>query len=130
MRFRGMLSVAAGAAITLGAAACSNSTTAPAVDLSGTYGLVSIQFGPPPALTPPTETGTLSLSATQYNLTLSGAQPESDSGTYSISGSSWSQQSSVNGTQSVGTYSLSGTTLTVTTVQGGITVVSAWQKQS
>ena len=65
-----------------------------------------------------------------YNLMLSGQVPEQDTGTYSISGPNWSQQSSVNGTQSVGTYTLSGTQLTVTTVQQGITVVSVWQKQS
>ena len=131
MRFRGLLSVAASAAIALGAGACSSSTTGPSVNLSGTYGLVSIQFGTGGAvLTPPTETGSLSLSATTYNLTLSGAQPETDTGTYAISGSSWSQASSTTGTQSTGTYTLSGSTLTVTTTQQGIVVVSIWQKLS
>ena len=140
MGFRGMLKVMAAGAIALGGGACSSSTAPASVDLSGTYGLVSIQFGTgTTALTPPTETGNLALSTTNttgtgsqgtYNLTLSGAQPENDSGTYSISGSSWSQQSSVNGSQSVGTYTLAGTQLTVTTVQQGITVISVWQKQS
>jgi hypothetical protein len=131
MRFRGLLSVAASAAIALGAGGCSSSTTAPSVDLSGTYGLVSIQFGTGgQVLTPPTETGSLSLSATTYSLTLSGAQPETDTGTYAISGSSWSQASATNGTQSTGTYTVSGATLTVTTTQQGIVVVSIWQKLS
>jgi hypothetical protein len=131
MRFRGLLSVAASAAIALGAGGCSNSTTAPSVNLSGTYGLVSIQFGTGgQVLTPPTETGSLSLSATTYSLTLSGASPQTDTGTYAISGSSWSQASSTTGTQSTGTYTVSGATLTVTTTQQGIVVVSIWQKLS
>jgi hypothetical protein len=131
MRFRGLLSVAASAAIALGAGACSNSTTSPSVNLSGTYGLVSIQFGQGTTpLTPPTETGSLSLSATTYSLTLSGAQPETDTGTYAITGSTWSQASSTNGTQSMGSYTVSGATLTVTTTQQGIVVVSVWQKLS
>jgi len=131
MRFRGLLSVAASAAIALGAGACSNSTTAPSVNLSGMYGLVSIQFGQGTTpLMPPTETGSLSLSATTYSLTLSGAQPETDTGTYAITGSTWSQASSTNGTQSMGSYTVSGATLTVTTTQQGIVVVSVWQKLS
>ena len=131
MGFRGMLRVAAAAAIALGGGACSSTTAPASVDLSGTYGLVSIEFGAgTAALTPPTETGSFSLNATTYNLTLSGAVPETDTGTYSISGSNWSQQSSTTGTQATGTYALSGIQLTVTTIQGGVTVVSVWQKLS
>jgi hypothetical protein len=132
MRFRGLLFVAASAAIALGAGGCSNSTTAPAVDLSGTYGLVSIQFGTGTTpLTPPAETGTFSLSATTYSVTLSGQVPEQDTGTYKISGSTWSQiSSSQGGAQSTGTYTLNGSTLTVTTTQGGVVIVSVWQKLS
>lgn len=131
MGFRGMLRLAAAAAITAGGWACSSSTAPTTVDLSGTYGLVSIQFGTgTTALTPPTETGSFSLNATTYNLTLSGAVNQTDTGTYSISGSTWTQSSTTNGFQSTGTYTLSGTQLTVTTVQQGITVVSVWQKQS
>jgi len=131
MRFRGLLSVAASAAIALGAGGC-NSTTAPSVNLSGTYGLVSIQFGTGTTpLTPPAETGTFSLSATTYSVTLSGQVPQQDTGTYSISGSTWSQMSSTQGgLQSTGTYTLSGSTLTVTTTQGGVVIVSVWQKLS
>ena len=128
MGFRGMLKAAAAAVIALGGWACSSSTAPTSVDLSGNYGLVSIQFGAgTTALKPPTETGTLALNATTYDLTLSGAVPQTDTGTYSISGSNWSQSSATTG-QSTGTYILSGTTLTVTTIQGGITVVSVWQK--
>jgi hypothetical protein len=118
------------AAIALGGVACSNSTTAPPVDLSGTYQLVSIQFGTgQPTLTPPAETGSFTLTATTYTLTLSGAVSQTDAGTYTLSGSNWSQSSTQNGFQSTGTYTLSGATLTVTTVQQGVTVVSVWQKQ-
>ena len=131
MGFRGMLRVAAAAAIALGGGACSSTTAPASVDLSGTYGLVSIQFGTgTTVLTPPTETGSFSLNTTTYNLTLSGAVNQTDTGTYSISGSNWSQSSTTNGFQSTGTYTVSGTQLTVTTVQQGITVVSVWQKQS
>ena len=131
MRFRGLLSVAASAAIALGAGACSNSTTAPSVNLTGTYALVSIQIGSGQALTPANgETGSFSLSATTYNLTLSGPLSQTDAGTYTISGSTWTQTSTTTG-QSNGTYTLSGTTLTVTTVQPTVgTVVSVWQKLS
>ena len=130
MPLSGLRPLVVGAAITFGAGACS-STTAPAVDLTGNYGLVSIQFGQGTALTPPTETGTFSLSATAYNLTLSGSVSETDTGTYTISGGSiWSQTSSTQGVTSSGTYSLNGITLTVTTVQQGITIVAVWEKLS
>ncbi len=131
MGFRGMLRVMTAAVITVGGWACSSSTAPASVDLSGTYGLVSIQFGTgTTALTPPTETGQFTLNATTYSLTLSGAVNQTDTGTYSISGSNWTQSSTTNGFQSTGTYTLSGTQLTVTTVQQGVTVVSVWQKLS
>lgn len=130
MGFRSLLLLAAGPAIALGITGCS-STTAPSVDLTGTYGLVSIQFGQgTTALSPPTEEGNLALSTTTYNLSLTGAVPETDAGTYAANGTSWSQVSSTSGVQSTGTYTLSGTTLTVTTVQSGVTVVAVWQKLS
>jgi hypothetical protein len=130
MGFRSLLLLAAGSAIALGITGCS-STTAPSVDLTGTYGLVSIQFGQgTTALSPPTEEGNFALSTTTYNLSLTGAVPETDAGTYAANGTSWSQVSSTSGVQSTGTYTLSGTTLTVTTVQSGVTVVAVWQKLS
>ena len=130
MRFSGLRPLVLGAAIALGTGGCS-STTAPSVDLSGNYGLVSIQFGQGTALTPPGETGTFSLSTTAYNLTLSGSVSETDTGTYAISGgSSWSQTSSTQGVTSSGTYTLSGTTLTVTSTQQGTTIVAVWEKLS
>jgi hypothetical protein len=130
MGFRSLLLLAAGPAIALGITGCS-STTAPSVDLTGTYGLVSIQFGQgTTALSPPTEEGNFALSTTTYNLSLTGAVPETDAGTYAANGTSWSQVSSTSGVQSTGTYTLSGTTLTVTTVQSGVTVVAVWQKLS
>ncbi len=128
MGFRGLLLLAASAAVALGIEGC-NSTTAPSVDLTGTYGLVSIQFGQSAAvLTPPNEEGSFALSATTYNLSLTGAVPETDTGTYAANGTSWSQVSSTSAAQSNGTYSLSGTILTVTTVQQGVTVIAVWQK--
>ncbi len=132
MGFRGMLRVAAAAAIALGGGACSSTTAPASVDLSGTYGLVSIQFGTgTTALTPPTETGSFSLNATTYSLTLSGAVNRDGHGDL------FDQREQLEpgivtttGTQSTGTYTLSGTQLTVTTIQGGVTVVSVWQKLS
>lgn len=130
MGLRSVLLLAASAAIALGIEGCS-STTAPSVDLTGTYGLVSIQFGQgTTALSPPTEEGSFALSTTTYNLSLTGAVPETDAGTYAATGTSWSQVSSTSGLQSTGTYALSGRTLTVTTVQQGVTVVAVWQKLS
>ena len=128
MRVRGLLLLAVGAGVTLSAWGC-NSTTAPSVDLTGTYGLVSIQFGQGAAvLTPPNEEGSFALSATTYNLSLTGAVPETDSGTYAATGTSWSQVSSTSAAQSTGSYSLSETILTVTTVQQGVTVIAVWPK--
>ena len=130
MRVRSLLLFALAAGMMLASWGCT-STTAPSADLSGTYGLVSIQFGQSAAvLTPPNEEGSFALSTTTYNLSLTGAVPETDSGTYSATGTTWSQVSSTGGTQSTGSYSLSGTILTVSTVQQGVTVIAVWQKLS
>jgi hypothetical protein len=126
MRFRGWFALAAAASVALG---CSDSSTGPSVNLSGTYSLVSIQFPPQPAITPPTATGTLTLTASAYTLHLVTPQGTvDDNGTYTINGSSWSQSSATTG-QATGSYSLSGSTLTVNTTAQGVTSISIWQKQ-
>lgn len=130
MRVSGWLSLAAVASVALSASGCSNSTTSPTVDLSGTYSLVSIQFPPQPALTPPTATGTFTLTATTYTLqlTIQGQGTLNDNGTYALNGANWSQSSTITG-QATGTYSVSGNTLTVNATATGVTSISVWQKQ-
>lgn len=130
MRVSGWLSLAAVASVALSASGCSNSTTSPTVDLSGTYSLVSIQFPPQPALTSPAATGTFTLTATTYTLqlTIQGQGTVNDNGTYSLNGVNWSQSSTITG-QATGTYSVSGNTLTVNATAQGVTSISVWQKQ-
>jgi hypothetical protein len=130
MRFRGWVTLAAAASVVLGAIGCSDSSTSPNVNLSGTYSLVSIQFPPQAAVTPPNATGTFTLTATTYtlHLVIQGQGTVDDTRTYTISGSSWSQSSSTTG-QATGTYSLTGSTLTVNATAQGVTSVSVWQKQ-
>lgn len=129
MRFRSWFTLAAVASVALGAIGCSNSSTGPSVSLSGTYSLVSIQFPPQPAITPPNATGTFTLTATTYTLHLATPQGTvDDNGTYTINGSNWSQSSTTTG-QATGTYSLNGSTLTVNATGQGVTSISVWQKQ-
>ncbi|HEY8104935.1 MAG TPA: hypothetical protein VIE46_02445 [Gemmatimonadales bacterium] len=130
MRVSGWLSLAAVASVALSASGCSNSSTSPTVDLSGTYSLVSIQFPPQPALTPPTATGTFTLTATTYTLqlTIQGQGTLNDNGTYALNGANWSQSSTITG-QATGTFSVSGNTLTVNATAQGATSISVWQKQ-
>jgi len=130
MRVSGWLGLAVVASVALSASGCSNSTTSPTVDLSGTYTLVSIQFPPQPALTPPTATGTFTLTATSYTLQLNiqGQATVNDNGTYALNGANWSQSSMITG-QATGTYSVSGNTLTVNATAQGVTSISVWQKQ-
>lgn len=128
MRFRGWFTLAVAASVVLGAVGCSDSTTGPSVNLSGSYSLVSIQFPPQPAVTPPNATGTFTLTATTYTLHLVTPQGTvDDNGTYTISGSNWSQSSTITG-QATGTYTLSGSTLTVNATAQGVTSISVWLK--
>jgi len=135
MRIR-WFTLGAAASVALGASACSDSTS-PSVNLSGSYSLVSIQFPPQSALTPPTATGTFTLTANAQtpnqgtytlHLVIQGQPPVDDNGTYSLNGSNWSQSSTTTG-QASGTYSLSGSTLTVNATNSGVTSISVWQKQ-
>jgi len=65
-----------------------------------------------------------------YNVTLnlpSGTQV--DSGTWSVSGSTWTQSSSTQAIQEQGTASLSHDTLTVNLNAAGTQISSVWVKQ-
>jgi hypothetical protein len=104
----------------------------PETDLSGTYQLVSItQSGL--TLSPPLATGSMTLSQTSYEVDLivanqSGGQDMiHDEGTYSTSGNSWTQESTILPVQSVGTFSLQGSTLTVD-VTSPEPVTTVWNK--
>jgi hypothetical protein len=96
--------------------------------------MTSIQNPPNPAFTPPIATGTLVLTATTYDVTIDlQGQPEiQDEGTYTISGSTWSQSSTTNpGVQSTGTYTYDQGTgvLTVDVTALGLRTITGWQKQ-
>ena len=121
------------AALTLG---CGSDNSGPSntPPPAGTYKMTSIQNPPSPAVTPPIATGTLVLTATTYDVTID-VQPQAeiqDEGTYTISGSTWSQTSTTNpGVQSTGTYTYNESTgvLTVDVTAFGVRTISAWQKQ-
>ena len=137
MRFGRSLAAAGCTAVALAVAfACKSSTdnncgsgTPPS--LVGTYSLQSYTIGIS-TLTPPQATGTLHFYTSAYSVSLTVAgQPVADSGSYVITGSQCISQSSVNGNpQFVGTFSLSGTTLTVTGTAGGQAAASQWTKTS
>jgi hypothetical protein len=114
-----------------------SSSTAPtpitAVQLVGTYDLLSITFQGQPTLTPPAATGVLVLTPTTYAVTLHVAPAtaaEVDSGTYSISGNQWSQTSTTSQVQSVGTFTFSHDTLTVNVTTQGMQVNNVWKKRT
>lgn len=130
---RGWLVAVAVMGVAASSACSSNGSTNPgltAAELVGSYDLASLTLGASEPLTPPTATGTLMLTLTRYNLTLnlpSGTQV--DSGTWSVSGSTWSQSSDVSPEQEQGTASLSHDTLSVNLTAGGTTISSVWVKQ-
>ncbi len=102
------------------------------VDLSGTYELVSLtQSGV--TLSPPVATGTLTLTATTYQLQLTTpdlqGQPQqtNDNGTYETSGSDWTQQSATGLGTSTGTFTLQGNTLTVR-VTAPLVLTTVWNR--
>jgi hypothetical protein len=109
----------------------SNSNPAPP---PATYALVSLENPPNPTLTPPAVTGTLVLGATTYDVTINvqGQPPTTDQGTYTISGSNWTQTSTTNqGVQSSGTFTYNQTTgmLSVDVTAVGVRTITVWQKQ-
>lgn len=131
-------------AVTLFAGSCDDegpTNVVPPPDLSGTYDLSSFTQGGV-TLNPPVVNGTIVVTETSrtgsvatgtYALDITTpAGQVIDNGTYSIdtSDDSWSQDSSTQGFQSVGTYSLVGSTLTVeVTAPAAAANTSVWQKQ-
>ena len=130
---RGWLVAAAVMAVVAGTACGSSGPTNPgltAAELVGTYDLASLTLDNDPPLVPPEATGTLTLALSTYNVTLnlpSGTQV--DSGTWSVSGSTWTQSSSTQAIQEQGTASLSHDTLTVNLNAAGTQISSVWVKQ-
>jgi len=115
-------------ALIVGVAACSDSSLAPLpTDLSGSYNLQSIQIA---SVTEPSSDGTLQLGTSSYDLalTINGQIQPEDVGTYAIgSPNSWVQTSTTTGVQSLGSFSLSGSTLTVT-LTSPESIVLVWTK--
>jgi len=99
--------------------------------LVGGYALQSYTIGIS-TLTPPQASGTLHFYTSTYSVSLTVAgQPVADTGSYVITGSQCISQSSVLGNpQFVGTFTLNGTTLTVTGTAAGQAAASTWTKTS
>jgi len=116
--------------------ACSNDDEGtdppPTTDLSGAYELVSVTQGGITLTPAEGATGTLTLTATTYVLSVTvpsqaGPITTEDSGTYQTSGNNWTQESdNAGGFQGVGTFTLVGGTLTVDVTTAGVQVVSVW----
>jgi hypothetical protein len=131
-------------AVTLFAGSCDDegpTNVVPPPDLSGTYDLTSFtQAGV--TLTPPAVSGTITVAETSrtgsvatgtyaIDITTPAGQVI-DNGTYSIdtNDGSWSQDSSTLGFQSIGTFSLVGSTLTVEVTAPAATAnTSVWQRR-
>ncbi len=105
--------------------------------LVGTYVLDAYTLGTNTVPAPPAS-GSLQFTATKYYATISVPNPAppptsittSDSGTYAIQGSACISQNSQTGQpQFVGTFTLTGTTFTVTGTAGGQAAGSVWTKQ-
>lgn len=124
MRLAGLLVLA----LIVGLAACSDSSLAPLpTDLSGSYNLQSIQIS---SVTEPSSNGTLQLGTSSYDLalTINGQIQPEDVGTYAIGNpNTWVQTSTTTGVQSFGSFSLSGSTLTITLTSPESTVM-VWTK--
>jgi hypothetical protein len=124
------------AALGIAAHGCGSDNSGPSnpAPPAGTYALVSFQNPPNPTLTPPIATGTLVLTATTYDVTIDvqGQDEVHDQGTYSITGTGWSQSSTTNpGVQSTGTFTYDQGTgvLTVDVTAVGVRTITSWQKQ-
>lgn len=119
---------------------CSKSSTGPTTgnpDLIGNYTLVSItsaSFGGV-ELKPPVAAGTMTMADSTYTVDITIAMPGQDTipiqdmGTYTVSGDSITQTSTVQQIQSVGTYSLVNATLTVDVTAAGQETKTIWNKQ-
>jgi hypothetical protein len=108
-------------------------------EVAGDWTLMSFQIVPQPAFTPPTATGTLHLTDTRYdiliirNVTGTADTVVSDSGSYTVSGSSWSQTSDDSGTPSLtGSVTLTrqdgNEVLQVNTSTAGVQTHSFWTR--
>lgn len=139
-----VLSILALSAILFVAVACgSDNSTGNQLsnaDVAGDWTMLSYQIVPQPAFTPPAATGTLRLTDTDYHVFVVQTTGEvvdtvaNDSGTYEVSGSSWSQ-TSANPDQpgSTGTVTLTKSgaveTLQVNTTAAGVLTHSIWTRQ-
>ena len=104
-------------------------------DLSGSYELVEFTQGGV-TLGPPVATGTLTLTATNYTISITHPDPANpagplltteDSGTYQTDGNTWTQESdNAGGFQGVGTFSLVAGILTVDVTTAGLQVLTVW----
>jgi hypothetical protein len=116
-------------------AGCGSDNTGPAnpPPPAGTYDMTSFQNPPNPAVTPPTVTGQLVLTASTYNVTIDvQGQVQQDQGTYTISGNTWTQISTTTpGLQSTGTFSYTTATgvLKVDVTAQSFRTITLWQKQ-
>jgi hypothetical protein len=124
------------------AGACGDDSTGDQLsnaEVAGDWTLMSFQIVPQPAFTPPTATGTLRLTDTRYaiivvrNVTGVADTVLSDSGTYTVSGSSWSQTSDDPGTPSLtGSVTLTkqdgNDVLQVNTSAAGVQTHSFWTR--
>jgi len=114
-------------ALIVGLAACDSSLAPLPTDLSGSYNLQSIQIS---SVTEPSSNGTLQLGTSSYDLalTINGQIQPEDVGTYAIGNpNTWVQTSTTTGVQSFGSFSLSGSTLTITLTSPESTVM-VWTK--
>ncbi len=120
--------------VLLGACSGGDSTSpGTSTDFSGSYTLQSLTAAGM-TIIPPLASGTLTLTASSYTFDVTVAVPGQptihmvDAGTYTFSGSSWTQNSSTTG-QTVGTYSSQGNTLTFNMTQQGQATTTVWEKQ-
>jgi len=113
-------------------AACASSTGPSNVSLAGNYALSSFSEA---GSAVPFDSGSLALTDTKYavHITFSQGVPLpaiADSGTYIATDSgSFSQTSSVDGSQATGTYTTATNALTVVLTAQGVPITQTWQKQ-
>ena len=119
---------ALGFAFACSSATSSNCGSGTPPSLVGTYVLQSLTIGGGAPLSPPQETGALRFHATTYGVELTGALVQADTGTYAITGTSCITENGI--TQFTGTFSLVGTTFTVSGAQASQAVASVWTKTS
>lgn len=123
------------AAGTAAMAACGSDSgtnpTPPPAALVGAWELASLQFGGQPI---PDATGTLNLCpdghyTAQITATVLGGT-ETDSGTYAVSGTSWTQRSKAGNPDEVGTYAITSDTLTIDETVEQQPIAISWAKTS